>query len=276
MNLTTLIIRQFNRQVPDPTYADLIQLGRAIEWRTELRDALPVTRSINDPSTSLRMYPFPYLIQRQIEDELDSYQSWINSLSDDLQISKIDEDEFQRRLRNLTIAILLLAFLRGSQRSDEEMSNQALEVLQSGGLQDIEPDWSQFPPEAAESLQAEIEQSILSSANLGGEIMAGKYEDRAGSLASRLALWATTALGVYALGQLWREDGETRLVWRYGPTDHCSDCQTLNGQVHTIAEWNAFYLRTGKRPQSHLLRCGGWACQCGTYETDEPVSGNFV
>ena len=263
--LDRIIIRQFKRQYPNPAHDDLQQFGRALEWRTELR------RSLTGDG------PFPYVIQRQIEDELDRYQQEINDLADDLQTGEIADSEFQRRLRNLTIAILLLAFLRGSQRKDVALSNQALEVLRGGGQADIEPDYTQIPPEAIDELQREIETSILAAGSLGGEIMAGRYEDRRGTLTSRLAMWAATALSIYALGQLYRVDGETRMTWAFGPTvEHCADCKNLNGQVHTVNEWLAFFQATGKRPGSRALACGGWQCLCGMHETSEPASGEFV
>lgn len=262
--LDRIIIRQFKRQYPHPAHGDLQQFGRALEWRAELRSL------INDG-------PFPYVIQRQIEDELDRYQREINDLADDLGTGEIDDSEFQRRLRNLTIAILLLAFLRGSQRKDVDLSNQALEVLRGGGQVDIEPDYSQIPPEAIDELRREIETSTLAAGSLGGEIMAGRYEDRRGTLASRLAMWAATALSIYALGQLYRADGETRMTWAFGPTvEHCADCKSLNGQVHTVSEWLAFFQATGKRPGSRSLACGGWQCLCGMHETSEPASGEFI
>ena len=263
MNIPAILKPQFDRQTPNPTYADLRQLGRAIEWRTELRDALPIIRSIHDP--------FPYLIRRQIEDELDRYQREINDLSDELQADEIDDSEFQRKLRNLTIAILLLAFLRGSGRSDVGMSDLALEVLRSGGQIDIEPDYSQLPPEAVEELQNEIGISITAAANLGGEIMAGKYEDRGAALASRLAMWATTALGMYALGQLWRED-DPFMEWSFSPSkSHCEDCARLNGQIHTASEWQA----SGWRCQSRALACQGYNCGCMMVEAQGPSRGGF-
>lgn len=268
MNIRDALKAQFFQQCPQPTFADLQQLGRAIEWRAILHQALPVTRSTVEP--------FPLIIQRQIEPELDQYQRQLYALSDDLQTSEIDDDEFQRRLRNLTLAILLLAFLRGSQIKDVELTNLALAVLRGGGQEDIELDYSRIPAEAVEELQAEIEVSVTAGAGLATAILGGRYEDRGVALASRLAMWATTALGVYALGQLFRPDGETRMQWLWGATvEHCRDCHTLNGQIHTVAEWLAFFQATKKRPAARALACGGWQCLCGTYETDEPVRGDL-
>lgn len=269
MNIPAALTLQFNRQTPRPTYADLQQLGRAIAWRIALFGALPVARSIGDP--------FPLIVHRQIEDELDRYQREINDLTDDLQAGNIDDGEFQRRLRNLTIAILLLAFLRGSQIADSDTANQALGVLRAGGQTDIEVDYSRIPPDATEELQAEIDISITAGAGLATAILAGRYEDRGATLASRLAMWATTALGVYGLGQLWRADDDSLMEWLRGATrDACKDCLALDGQIHTISEWRSFYSRTGLRPGSRNLTCKGYECQCGFYETGELARGDFV
>lgn len=254
--LEDLIIRQLNPQ----TYDDWQRVGRAIEWRIGLPDDCPIPP-----------------VQRQVEDELDQYQQELTDLSDQLQAGDIDDDEFQSRLEALTVAIILLAFLRGSQIEDDVMAESALAALENGGTSAVVIDWDAIPAEAVEDLQGEIDVSTEAGAGLGAAIMAGQYEDKAASLASRLAMWATTALGMYGLGQLFRGDSDPNLIWSFGATiEHCKTCQTLNGQVHKSSEWKAFYARTSLRPQSRNLECGGFHCHCGLYETSEPVSGNFV
>ncbi len=268
INIRDALKAQFFRQCPQPAFADLQQLGRAIEWRIVLLRSLPINRSAETP--------FPLIIQRQIENELDLYQRQLYALSDDLQTGEIYDDEFQRRLRNLTIAILILAFLRGSQVKDVGLTNLALAVLRGGGQEEIELDYSRVPPEAVEELQDEIDVSVTAGAGLATAILDGRYEDRGAALSSRLALWATTALGVYTLGQLFRPDGEARMQWLWGATiEHCRDCRALNGQVHTVSEWLAFFQATKKRPAARALACGGWQCLCGIHETSEPVRGEL-
>ena len=269
--LRDTLVSQFNRQCPHPSYLDVRQLGRAIEWRTELLDYLPVTRSTHNPFDTLRTQPFPAFVQRQIEDELDRYQREITTLSDELQVGDIDAEEFDHRLRNLTIAILLLAFLRGSQITDSEMTDRALATLRSGGETGIQVDYANIPPEAADELREEIRVSIEAAENLGVSILAGRYEDRRGSLASRLALWATTALGVYSLGVLFRE-GDPFLEWIRNPfKDSCVDCIRLDGQIHTKSEWKI----SGWRPQARHLTCRGYNCGCSWHETQGPSVGGF-
>lgn len=263
MNIRDALKAQFFRQCPQPTFADLQQLGRAIEWRIILLRSLPINRAAETP--------FPLIIQRQIENELDLYQRQLYAMSDDLQTGEIDDDEFQRRLRNLTIAILLLAFLRGSQIKDVELTNLALAVLRDGGQEDIELNTSRIPPEAVEELQAEIDVSITAGAGLATAILGGRYEDRGAALASRLALWATTALGVYALGQLFRGD-DPFLEWIRNPLkDSCPDCIRLDGQVHAMSEWK----ESGWKPQARHLHCKGFNCGCIWSEVQGPSFGDF-
>lgn len=161
--------------------------------------------------------------------------------------------------------------LRGSQVKDVGLTNQALAVLRGGGQEDIELDYSRIPPEAVEELQAEIEVSVTAGAGLATAILGGRYEDRGAALASRLAMWATTALGVYALGQLWRED-DPFFEWIRNPfKDSCVDCIRLDGQVHTMSEWKA----SGWKPQARHLSCKGYNCGCIWSEVQGPSFGDF-
>lgn len=61
------------------------------------------------------------------------------------------------------------------------------------------------------------------------------------------------------------------LKWVVGPTEHCSDCLRLNGQVHPPDVWAA----SGWQPQARVLECGGFRCQCSFVPTDEEESGGF-
>ena len=57
--------------------------------------------------------------------------------------------------------------------------------------------------------------------------------------------------------------GDKKHVWQLGPTEHCVDCERLSGKVKRASYWET----SGIRPQSHLLACGGWRCQCSWEET---------
>ena len=46
--------------------------------------------------------------------------------------------------------------------------------------------------------------------------------------------------------------------WVYGDTEHCSDCRTLNGQIHRLRD----YHRSGWLPKADKLECKGFNCKC--------------
>jgi len=55
------------------------------------------------------------------------------------------------------------------------------------------------------------------------------------------------------------DDLDTERTWTIGKTEnHCSDCLELDGQTKTVAEW----IEDGRLPQSSILSCQGWNCDC--------------
>jgi len=62
--------------------------------------------------------------------------------------------------------------------------------------------------------------------------------------------------------------GDQKLVWVLGPTEHCGTCLRLAGKVKRASQWMAHPLQ----PQSRLLECGGFRCQCSLQPTDAPMS----
>ncbi len=50
----------------------------------------------------------------------------------------------------------------------------------------------------------------------------------------------------------------------------CDDCIRLNGQVHTVRDWDA----AGVTPYNGKTKCAQ-GCGCGFEDTDEPISGSF-
>lgn len=70
--------------------------------------------------------------------------------------------------------------------------------------------------------------------------------------------WNTRISYFGNLGMLYGRDLDEELTWVYGDTEHCSDCNDLNGQTHTVEEW----LAIGFVPQSPDLECKGFNCGC--------------
>ena len=62
--------------------------------------------------------------------------------------------------------------------------------------------------------------------------------------------------------------GDKKLKWIYGDTEHCEDCNKLNGKVYRASIWAKY----GIRPQSKSLACGGWRCKCTLQPTGEPAT----
>lgn len=60
---------------------------------------------------------------------------------------------------------------------------------------------------------------------------------------------------------------DKKLEWVLGPTEHCSSCSKLAGKVKRGSAW----IRSGVRPQSRDLECGGFHCQCSLRITDKPA-----
>lgn len=89
-------------------------------------------------------------------------------------------------------------------------------------------------------------------------------------LANRILLWAVPIASAVSLGALYTSE---KLMWVYGPTEHCVDCIRLNGQVHTREEW----IDSGWRPQGGMLACTGRHCQCELVSVDPntPTEGSF-
>jgi hypothetical protein len=221
-------------------------------------------------------------VKRQIEAELEDYQRQLDELARRANEGEIDRGEFDDRLEALTVAILTLSILRGTEGENEAerlLIDAALMILENDGeaarlvgLETLtDPDLlnEALSPEGVATLQAEIDGSVASS--LGADIYAGQYHDNAQGLQNRLLMWGTAALGLYHLGRLTGQP-DRHYRWNLGGTiNHCEDCARLAGQVHTGAEWAA----SGFRPQSRDLACNGYNCLCYLSETDDPIFGDF-
>ncbi|HUV28112.1 MAG TPA: hypothetical protein VMW34_12170, partial [Anaerolineales bacterium] len=66
---------------------------------------------------------------------------------------------------------------------------------------------------------------------------------------------------------------DQKLEWIYGDTvKHCVSCSSLSGKVKRGSQWEAFFEKTGLRPQSPRLACKGFECKCDTVPTTKPMS----
>ena len=199
-----------------------------------------------------------HVIDKQIDDEADSYQRQLEELMRQAAEGEIERDEFERRVAEITIAALLLALVMGSRLGIEAIY---------------------LAPQIGGVLQRAEAQARQSARGLANDIyVEDRYAPKPDETAqdvderrtSRAAMWAATLAGMYAFGQMQRQD-DPYLRWQVGPTEHCSDCARLSGQVHRASEWRA----SGWQPQSTALECNGYRCQCRLVETDGPSRGSF-
>lgn len=286
--------------------ADLDRLNRAIEWRLSLVDALTKEMkrrdAAGDKAGVSELLPMlgSMSIRRQIEDELGVYTEQIQTLSQQANDGEIDSDEFQDRLTELTVAILMLSFLTGSVRDIDDL-NEAQRILYDASLlvlmsnagnpagqtpqeqaqfnagitilsnQDLLNDG--LTTEEQQLLQEQIDISSESAISLAQSVADGSFagDEGAASLAIRMLLWTNTAAFLFSLGQLFREDNPF-FMWVFNPIkDHCVDCVRLNGQVHTADEWR----RSGWVPRGFVLNCRGFYCGCAFVESEGPSRGEF-
>lgn len=195
-----------------------------------------------------------------VDSRLSTYQDDLSRLAEKARQGELDQAEFEQQAEALAVAALLALFNLGRQSDELDYEAQA-------------------------AYEQERIYALLAIRNLSRDIYTGKYaeekdaddnvikSDADGRLAlsSRIVLWAATAAGVYALGQLYRSV-TVKYVWRIGATSrHCGDCIRLHGQVHSALEWRLSQFR----PQGRNLACGGWNCDCRLDETDDKVTGDF-
>lgn len=258
---------------PIVRYKFSIKGGRECHEFKTIRQPSPVKRTFYSFASKI--------VKRQggIDSELEDYQQQINDLAQDANDGQIDSDEFEKQLEALTIAILILSLLRGTEGTNEaeqQLETAALNLLADSTdeealavLMDNELLQAAFTQTGYDALVEDVNGSL--SSTLTQDIYAGKYADNPDGLLSRLAMWGITALGLYTLGRLLANPLQ-HFQWRLGGTvEHCGDCARLHNQVHTGEQWAA----SGWRPQGRNLECTGRHCECGVYPVDLPVSGDF-
>ena len=105
-----------------------------------------------------------------------------------------------------------------------------------------------------EKTSAELREMGLSSGEMSDELV--------NKIASRTKLWRAK-LGEYEeLAKVANFEDEL-YKWVYDPAkEHCSDCEGMNGQVKTGAEWLQLRREKGIFPKSNGLSCRGYYCGC--------------
>ena len=188
-----------------------------------------------------------------IDQAVTDYEVEIAYLIQQANEGKINKAEFRRRLAALVGATMLgLFLLAGGDQADNIATAELNRITRV------------------------LDKSI---SNLARDVYSGEYqesddldEDAAfGKTMAKVALWGTTAVGVWNLGKTFIRDSSRRLTWIYGDTiAHCSHCAAQNGKTRKAKEWRQLRAQ-GIYPQSPSLQCKGWRCRCQLVEADPQV-----
>jgi hypothetical protein len=88
----------------------------------------------------------------------------------------------------------------------------------------------------------------------------------------RASLWANRYDNVLNAART-HFGGQQLLEWVLGMTEkHCASCLALNGTVATANEWKEAR-KNGVYPQSPMLACHGYRCDCQQLPTNNPPTG---
>ncbi len=85
------------------------------------------------------------------------------------------------------------------------------------------------------------------------------------AITDKVERWAQTLDSIYSEALL-RGKKNQLLEWRYGDTDHCETCASLNGQRHKASWYLARDYIPGK--PGAAMDCGGYRCACVLLDRD--------
>jgi len=210
-----------------------------------------------------------------VDERIEGYYHQIDELAERATRGAIPRQEFEARMRDLTTAAILLAFLLAGGNPQSSAGQNRLTTMQR---------------QAGESIP-----------KLADDIYNGRYsksvaltEERAKEmLTNRLTIWAGMMGTAYWLGRNYiqpptgKAGVEAAIIaagealppkvsdvytetWRRGNTEQpCRTCVALNGVTLTIEEWE----RLGLFPKHPDLECGGWNCDCSRKPEGKPSDG---
>lgn len=173
-----------------------------------------------------------------IADEIESYEGELSDLMEAANRGDVSQSEFESRIKELAGGVLLLAFLRGSEIDELDISVSE-----------------------RKRLEQQITAANNSAANLRQDVYEGKFRgDDPNSIKARVGLWGAAAISTYMLGKTYRRD-DPLYQWTLGDAEHSPDCLSLDGQVRRASEWRA----AGLYPKSGALDCW-FGCKCSFSE----------
>lgn len=173
------------------------------------------------------------------------YYDDLSDLIYQAQTGEIDQNTFQQQAETLTVALLLLLYLRGSGKTEAQLTSA---------------DRSRINQQARAMLG---QLPTLGSAVYAGDFQPVEEGGRGHSIPARVFTWASIAAGIWWLGQIFSGPDYELLEWRYSIfKDHCDQCRNLNGQIKTRKEWRRLASEQGIYPGSWYLECHGIHCGC--------------
>ena len=130
--------------------------------------------------------------------------------------------------------------------------NEGMRSVDLDPKEDMEPDWQAV-------LDDRIEQEVNAVEKFAGDIetaAADKENNPPGPLLARVSMWSNRYNEIVSLSVA--TCGRQKLEWVLGPTEHCDTCLRLSGCV----DWSENWAESGWLPQTNMLACGGFKCQC--------------
>ncbi len=173
-----------------------------------------------------------------------------------IEVPEVDDSDLQNALNEYSEEIEALAMQAKNGEIEKGQFIELLSDLVTSSLAAIYAEMvGKEPSEFSEQDTANLEEYVnvnLESVNkLSDDIYSGAYndtEEQDGTiiLLGRLGLWVLNASALATLGMLSNPKlQENKLQWNLGIAEHCDTCLALNGQIHTVSEWNdsGFYPR---------------------------------
>lgn len=90
------------------------------------------------------------------------------------------------------------------------------------------------------------------------------------NLDTRVNMWGKSLQSFVDSGRV-AADANGMFEWKVGMTEHCKDCQRLNGQIHRMKSWYS----SGWLPRASTLSCHGFNCQCQLVKSNMKATGRF-
>ncbi|MFA5166600.1 MAG: hypothetical protein WC449_04940 [Candidatus Paceibacterota bacterium] len=199
----------------------------------------------------------PEVDNQSLQEALDNYSEELETLTLRANNGELTQAEFENQLSNMVTLSLMAIYSQMVGKDPED-----------------------FTEEEQDRLDEYVNVNLESVGQLADDIYSDKYqdtEDRDGTamLLVRMGLWVMNAYALATLGMLNNPSNqENKLRWNLGTAEHCSTCLALDGQIHTVSEWNDSGFYPGN---TSLLLCNGFNCACrfSDVSPSTPSQGSF-